>query len=165
MEELTQLAVIEREWEIMDDRPSLLGHAVWSLTDYATEHRGRVRRQAGLFDAWRQPKMAAELFRARYSDDPFITIFGVATRRGSPASRFRTEIADPYGGRSSTRLHVFSNCEDLRILQDCAILSSLDATLHTVIPVDPDRGVVEIEGIRGGTTAAARWASPVRMAA
>lgn len=160
LEELTQVSTIERDWEDMAARQYLIGHAIWSLTDYATEHRGRTRRHSGLLDAWRQPKMAADLFRARYAREPFISLHILQTRRGSPATRFRTEIADPLGGRSSHRLHIFSNCGDLRILQSSQPLASLEATIHTIIPIDPSRGGIEVEGVRDGIAVGARWDPP-----
>lgn len=151
-EELTQLAVIEREWEIMADRPFLTGHAVWSLADYATEYRDRTRRQTGLFDAWRQPKMAAELFRARFAHRPFITLFCVETCIGAPASLYRTELPNPTSESPRHRLHVFSNCDGLRIIQRERILASIDRTPHAVIPINLSRGPVAVEGFSEGKT-------------
>ncbi len=136
----------------MAGRPFLAGHTVWSFTDYATEHRNRTRSQAGLFDAWRQPKMAAELFRARYSDQPFISLFCVQTRLGTPASPYRTEIASPLGSRSAQRLHVFSNCEGIRIHQGGALRASLESTPHTIIPIDLAQGEIVAEGYAAGRT-------------
>ncbi len=80
-EELTQVAVLEKEWTAMADRPYLAGHAIWALSDYATEHRDRFRRLNGLFDAWRRPKMAAELFRARYAAAPFVSLIVTGATR------------------------------------------------------------------------------------
>lgn len=156
LEELAQVAVLEREWEVMAGRPFLIGHAVWSLTDYATEHRRRVRRETGLFDAWRRPKMAAELFRARFAGEPFISLFCVGARLGAPASRFRTELADPYGGGAPLRLHAFSNCAGLRFVQAGATLASIDRTPHAVMPVDLARGGITVEGIANGSTVVGR---------
>jgi len=162
-EELTQLAVIEHEWEIMADRPALTGHAVWSLADYATEYRNRTRRQTGLFDAWRQPKMAAELFRARFAHRPFISLFCLESGIGAPASRFRTELPNPRSKSAHQRLHVFSNCDGLRIHQHDRILASIDRTPHAIIPVDLSRGAVVVEGFSGGETIAQTikpWSHP-----
>ena len=166
IEELTQLAVIEREWEIMAGREYLLGHAVWSLTDYATEYRNRTRRQAGLFDAWRQPKMAAELVRARYARTPFVSLFCTRNRVGAPASRFRTEVADPWGGRSPFRLHVLSNCASLRVAQNGDALICVEATPHTVIPVDLAKGEIIVDGLNGGETVTRsirQWGQPTSI--
>jgi hypothetical protein len=151
-EELTQLAVLERDWETMTGRAYLAGHAVWSLTDYATEYRNRTRRQTGLFDAWRQPKLAAELFRARFAAEPFISLHCVTARIGAPASRFRTELPDPHGGSSPLRLHIFTNCREIRLLQSNSLLASLEATPHVIIPVDLHRGEITAESFARETT-------------
>jgi beta-galactosidase/beta-glucuronidase len=162
-EELAQLAVIEREWEVMDERRYLAGHAVWSFTDYATEHRKRTRRQTGLFDAWRQPKMAADLVRARFAGEPFISMHCVETRLGAPASRFRTELPDPRGGGSPHRLHIFSNCDGVLLVQDDRKLASIEASPHTIIPVDLARGEIVAEGFSTSATVSRRlgpWSEP-----
>ena len=127
--ELTQVATLEYEWKLMADRPFVAGHAVWSFTDYATEHRKRHRRQAGLFDAWRRPKMAAELFRARYGEEPFISLFVT-------------------GGD----LHVFSNCETVRLERDDAPTVDLLRVPHHIVKLDGAFTGVRAEGTRGEKT-------------
>ena len=148
-EELEQLMVIEREWELMADREGLAGHAAWSFTDYATEYRDRTRRQTGLFDAWRRPKMAAELYRARYSRDPFVTLFLARTRFDAEHSRFRKEIENPIPAPDSEWLHVFSNCERIRIDQAESFLATLEGALHYTLPVKIDRGELSAVGQLG----------------
>jgi len=115
-EELRQLIVIERDWDSMEKFPWLTGYAVWCYADYATEYRQRVHRLAGLHDAWRQPKMAAELFRARHSDEAVLSLFVTAFFPDAPHSSFRQEIGEPSPGGAV--LHVFSNCGDLEALID-----------------------------------------------
>jgi hypothetical protein len=131
--ELTQVATLEYEWKIMADRPYVAGHAVWCFTDYATEHRKRVRRQAGLFDAWRQPKMAAELFRSRYSDDPFISLF----------------VA---GSGQKRTLHVFTNLHRLLLTRDDASPIELANNLHHVVDLEGSFARLHVEGTRGNVT-------------
>ena len=109
--ELTQVATLEYEWKLLTDRPYLAGYAVWAFTDYATEYRKRHRRQPGLFDAWRQPKMAAELFRARYSEEPFTTL--IVT-----------------GSGESRKLHIFSNCASLWLAIDDRSPVDLEGSYH-----------------------------------
>jgi hypothetical protein len=153
IEELTQVAVIEREWEAMAGRPFLAGHTVWSFTDYATEHRNRTRRQAGLFDAWRRPKMAAELFRARYATEPFVAIFLVEAAPDGDRSRFRTVHQTPEGCTPDRWLHVFSNCEKIEVRQGGSTLAVLEGAIHSVIGVVRDRGRIEAHGrLRGRAT-------------
>ena len=143
-EELTQVATLEREWELMMDRPYLAGHAVWSLTDYATEHRRRFRRQTGLFDAWRRPKMAAELFRARYAEEPFISLF---VTRSTDAGEDR-------------ELHVFSNCGWIELGIDGEPFATLEGALHHRARIDGGFEEIRANGVRQGLPAEAvirRW--------
>jgi beta-galactosidase len=124
--ELTQVATLEYEWGLMADRPYLAGHAVWAFTDYATEHRKRYRRQPGLFDAWRQPKMAAELFRARYAGEPFVAPFVIDDKS----------------------LHVFSNCDRIHVSIDGSGPVSLDNQLHHVVQLEGPFTEIVVEGQR-----------------
>ena len=132
-EELTQVATMEREWSQMAGRPYLAGHAVWSLTDYATEHRKRYRRFTGLFDAWRRPKMAAELFRARYAAEPFISLFRVE-------------------GVDGAEVHAFSNCDRLDLIIGKQTPVEVEGEIHTVVPIDGPFTAVEAIGRCGGMT-------------
>ena len=135
LEELTQVSTLERDWEIMAGRPYLAGHTVWCLTDYATEHRDRFRRLPGLLDAWRQPKMAGELFRARYSDSPFVSLFVTAQNVEAPPSPYRQEHSPLITG-GGLFLHVFSNCDSVRLSQNGAFLTLLEGAYHHVVEID-----------------------------
>jgi hypothetical protein len=132
--ELTQVATLEYEWNLMEGRPFLAGHAVWAFTDYATEHRKRYRRQPGLFDAWRRPKMAAELYRARYSERPFVSPF----------------LTGPANER---RLHIFTNCQQLRVFRDGAAQAELGPALHHVVDLAGEFSEIVVEGRQSGTKA------------
>jgi len=132
--ELTQVATLEYEWNLMADRAFLAGHAVWSFTDYATEHRKRYRRQPGLFDAWRRPKMAAELFRARYAEEPFVSLF-VTGAAGD-----------------DRELHVFSNCERIRLEWDDALPVNLVGAPHHIVKLEDAFTGVRAKGVRNGAT-------------
>jgi len=132
--ELTQVATLEYEWKLMADRPYLAGHAVWSFTDYSTEYRKRFRRQTGLFDAWRRPKMAAELFRARYADEPFVSLFVTGC------------------AGDDRELHVFSNCERVRIKRDNAPSAELESAFHHVVDLEGGFTDLTFEGDRRGAT-------------
>jgi len=131
--ELTQVATLEYEWKIMADRPYLAGHAVWSFTDYATEYRKRYRRQTGLFDAWRRPKMAAELFRARFADQPFVSLFVT-------------------GASEDRELHIFSNGERIRLEWDDAPPVDLGGAPHHIVKLEGAFTGVTAEATRGGAT-------------
>jgi hypothetical protein len=129
--ELIQVATLEYEWKLMGDRPYLAGHAVWSFTDYATEYRKRCRRQTGLFDAWRRPKMAAELFRARYAEEPFASLFIT-------------------GCAGDKKLHTFTNCERISIKWDDAPSIELEGACHHVVDLEEGFGELTAEGDRQG---------------
>jgi hypothetical protein len=131
--ELIQVATLEYEWKLMEDRPYVAGHAVWSFTDYATEYRKRYRRQAGLFDAWRRPKMAAELFRARYAQEPFVSLF----------------VTEPAG---NPELHVFSNCDRIRLTLQGKTPVSVEGQVHYALSIDGPFAGAKAEGTRGGVT-------------
>ena len=131
--ELIQVATLEYEWKLMADRPYLAGHAVWAFTDYATEHRKRYRRQPGLFDAWRQPKIAAEFFRARYAEEPFVSLFITGTG-------------------DDRDFHIFSNCERIVLTRDGLPPVDLDAAPHHVVALNGDFTGVRAEGVRGKNT-------------
>lgn len=131
--ELTQVATLEYEWGIMADRPYLAGHTVWCMTDYATEHRKRFRRHAGLFDAWRRPKMAAELFRARYADEPFVSLF----------------VTGCAGGED---LHIFTNCDRVRLTRDNEPAEEFDGALHHVVRLEDSFTQISVEGEQQGST-------------
>jgi hypothetical protein len=138
-EELTQVETLECEWELMMDRPCLAGHAVWSLTDYATEHRRRFRRHTGVFDAWRRPKMAAELFRARYAEEPFISLF--VTRSADSAE--------------NRELHVFSNCGRIELTLDGEPFATLEGALHYRVRIAAGFEEIQANGDRQGFPAEA----------
>jgi beta-galactosidase len=153
-EELAQVAAVESDWEAMAGRPFLAGHAVWSFSDYATEYRRRFRGLSGLVDAWRRPKMAAELFRARYAEAPFVSLVVTAPGPPAPATRFRKEV--PLGGGPADRgreLHVFTNCETVRLARGGAMVALLEGAIHYVLPVGADFGEVIATGSARGRIA------------
>ncbi|MEM9598511.1 MAG: glycoside hydrolase family 2 TIM barrel-domain containing protein, partial [Acidobacteriota bacterium] len=75
-EEATQLATIQRDQALLENKPWVAGFAIWSFNDYATAHRKRYRRLPGLVDPWRLPKMSASLFAASYGEGPVLELFG-----------------------------------------------------------------------------------------
>jgi len=81
--------------------------------------------------------MAAELFRARYAEKPFVSLFLT-------------------GSAGEERLHAFTNCDRIRLARDGASLTELENAFHHV--VDLGGGFTEIiaEGDRGGTTVVER---------
>jgi beta-galactosidase len=134
-EELIQVATLEQEWEQFADLPYVAGHTVWSFADYATEHRNRFRRLNGLLDAWRRPKMAAQLFRARFAAEAFVALFVTQPGPEATPSRYRMDHRDSGDGRAPLELHAFTNCETLRLARDGSMLAVLEGALHHVIPL------------------------------
>ncbi len=154
-EELTQLNTLHRDWEAMADKPCVAGYAVWGLTDYATEHRDRFRRLPGLLDAWRRPKMAAELFRARHSRDPFVALFVTCRGPDQPPSRFRQDIDLEQDG--DHLIHVFSNCDRIDLAIDGATPHRLEGAIHFVLAAEAMPESLETMGISGATTTTSKW--------
>ena len=155
LEELTQLAVIERDWEAMAGRPYVAGYAVWCLTDYATEHRDRFRRRPGLLDAWRRPKRAASLYRARYATKPFVDIFVTGCGLEIPPTRFRRDLRLDEDG--AHEIHVFSNCERIELRIDDGAAVELEGAPHHVVRVGARPGRVEATGFHDGITIDSAW--------
>ncbi len=131
--ELTQVATLESDWSLMADRSYLAGHAVWSFTDYATEHRKRYRRQPGLFDAWRRPKMAAELFRARYAEEPFVSLFVT-------------------GAAGDKKLQIFSNCDQVQLTIDDNPTVGFEGGPHNIMNLEDGFTAASAEAVRGDIT-------------
>ncbi|MCD4751194.1 MAG: hypothetical protein K8R59_17610, partial [Thermoanaerobaculales bacterium] len=156
-EELTQLNVLEQEWEQMAGRPYLAGYAVWCFTDYATEHRDRFRRLAGLCDAWRRPKMAAELFRARHSAEPFVALFVTNATTEKLPSRFRQEIPCDEGGPPDRELHVLTNCDSIRIDRDGVGVGPFDGAIHYVVGLGGTFEELTVSGLREGVEIEEKW--------
>lgn len=150
-QELIQLAAIETDWERMADLPFVAGHAIWCLSDYATEHRNRFRRFPGLLDAWRWPKMAAELFRARYSKRPFVSLHITEPGPHVPPTRFRIEHRVDGDGRAPHELHVFTNCETVRVARDGSMLPVLEGAIHHVLPLFGSFEEIIATGSQDGT--------------
>jgi hypothetical protein len=88
-----------------------------------------------MFDAWRWPKMAAELFRARYSKRPFVSLHITAPGPQTAATRFRIEHRTDGDGRAPLELHAFTNCETLRVARDGSMLAVLEGAIHHVLPL------------------------------
>jgi beta-galactosidase len=149
--ELLQLVAVERDWEQMADLPFVAGHAVWCFADYATEHRERFRRLPGLFDAWRWPKMAADLFRARYAKRPFVSLHITAPGPQATPTRFRIEHRVEGDGRAPVELHAFTNCETLRVARDGSMLAVLEGAIHHVLPLFGTFAEIIATGSRDGT--------------
>lgn len=75
--ERLQMEAIEALWRAIDGKPYVAGYLLWAFNDYPTMFRQRFVRHTGKFDAWRLPKLAALLFKARHSARPFVEMVAV----------------------------------------------------------------------------------------
>lgn len=119
--EARQVQAMETEYEALKDKPWVAGYAVWCFADYATMHRSRVRRCAGLLDAWRRAKPAADLFRARHGDGPFIALHGDWGHHPRAAP--------------SRTIHLFTNCQRTELRSDGELVAEVLERPHAALEV------------------------------
>jgi beta-galactosidase len=137
-EERAQLDVLERDRAILRADPAVAGFAIWAFADYATEHAARYRRLPGLYDAWRQPKMAAALFRAWFVDQPVLEIFGDWGERPP---------GEPDGERT---VHVITNCRNVVLSLAGRTLAQWPEGPRHEVALEPAPGtVIEARGELG----------------
>ena len=75
-EERRQCDILLADWETLADKPYVAGWCLWCWADYATLRKKRYLRWSGIVDAWRSPKMAADLVRARCLAEPVLALHG-----------------------------------------------------------------------------------------
>jgi hypothetical protein len=75
--------------------------------------------------------MAAELFRARYAEEPFVSLFVT-------------------GCAGDKKLHTFTNCERISIKRDNAPSIDLEGALHHEVDLEGDFTELSVEGDRRG---------------
>lgn len=109
--EIKQLETIKHDLQQLDQKAWVAGFTIWCMNDYATMRKNRYLRHSGVFDAWRQPKLAAHYLRARFSDEPFVEIIGDWSRENP--NRLRD-------------IHLLTNCPNLRLLQGEQVLQTVD---------------------------------------
>jgi beta-galactosidase len=120
--ETRHLRAMEKDWTVLAGRPWVAGYAQWCFADYATLHRQRYRRQAGLFDAWRQPKPAADLFRARHTAQPFVSLHG--------------EWGDHPGAPARRLVRLFTNCRRAELRLGSERVAEVDNRTHAEWEID-----------------------------
>ena len=118
--ELKQIAAFERDAALLRDRPFVAGYALWCYADYASQRRGRCRRQPGLVDAWRTPKMSASYMQAGLAKELFLHAYG--------DWGLNTE-------GSTRNIHLFSNAERLILRVKGKILADVEAKQYTLVTV------------------------------
>lgn len=113
--ERAQVKAIKDLWVALADKEYVAGHALWAFNDYPTMFRRRYVRFTGKFDAWRQPKLAASLFKARYYEQPFVEVIGPwgDTEPGAPV-----------------RLDLFTNCARVTVVAGDRQITFDPAGLH-----------------------------------
>ncbi|MFO7871237.1 MAG: glycoside hydrolase family 2 TIM barrel-domain containing protein [Kiritimatiellia bacterium] len=132
--EYAQVKQIEEAWQAMGGREFTAGHLFWSFNDYATMRKRRYRRFSGLVDAWRVPKMSAALFRAGYTGEPFVRVFGDWGRNGGPRRR----------------IYVFTNCSSAEISVNGKRVEELRGGISFCADIDFEPGILAVRGERGG---------------
>jgi hypothetical protein len=95
--------------------------------------------------------MAAELFRARYSKRPFVSLHVTGAGPQTTPTRFRIEHRVDGDGRAPLELHAFTNCETLRVARDGSILAVLEGAIHHVLPLFGTFEEIIATGSRDGT--------------
>jgi len=75
-EERRQCDILLADWNKLEDKPYVAGWCLWCWADYATLRKKRYLRWSGIVDAWRSPKMAADLVRARCLAETVLALHG-----------------------------------------------------------------------------------------
>ena len=138
--EVEQVALIEDDLEKMKGKPEVAGFALWSFNDYATLRKGRYLRCCGLVDAWRVPKMSAALLKAKYTTDPFVTVFGHWGTCPGPETGSRT-------------LHIFTNCDEIVLRVNGREVAAQTGAPHVVQTLAFEPGILSVTGKKGGLDA------------
>ncbi len=95
--------------------------------------------------------MAAELFRARYSKRPFVSLHVTAPGPQTNPTRYRIEHRVEGDGRAPLELHTFTNCETLRVARDGSMLAVLEGAIHHVVPLFGNFDEIIATGSSDGT--------------
>ncbi len=139
--ELKQIARWEHDLALIEARPFVAGYALWCHADYASQRKGRRRRQSGLVDAWRLPKLSASYMQARTARALFVAVHGDWSERAADGPR---------------QVHVFSNAARLTAVLNGKALAEVPASLYTMLTVPFASGVLEIVAARGDERQTAR---------
>lgn len=134
-DELRQVAGIQAALDALADKPYVAGFALWCFNDYATLRKQRYLRHSGVLDAWRLPKLAAALLRARFSEAPFVKLFA---DWGSAR------------GASPREVHLFTNCAEVSLHRNgCEVAAfAVDKPCRTLsVPFEP--GTLRAEARHG----------------
>lgn len=138
-EELKQVKVIETDLARLEGKEFNSGCIVWCMNDYATLRKKRYLRYSGIFDAWRLPKMSRAFLRARWTDKPFIQVFGDWT------------VGKGVGEAGTSReIHVFSNCRRISLLRNGREIVSSGGKAHMVFHVEFQEGTLKALGRQDG---------------
>ena len=78
--EWDQVMRVSADLDAIAKRPAVAGFFIWSFQDYATLRKKRYKRCCGLVDAWRHPKLAFWMLKARFGDEPVVKIAAERTR-------------------------------------------------------------------------------------
>ena len=138
--EAEQMALIARELKMFEHKAHVAGFAIWCFNDYATMRKERYNRQCGLVDAWRVPKMSAAFLRAKYTGEPFITVFANWGETG--------------GGETGARdAHIFTNCDEVAIVQNGRPVATIGGAPYRLQPLPFEPGSLVFVGRKDGREA------------
>ena len=143
--EAMQVAVIESDLSKIERKPYVAGFALWCFNDYATLRKKRYKRHSGIVDAWRVPKMASALMQAKYSNEPFVKLFGNWGEDGDQG----VEQSD--GQRETEKecreIHIFTNCDRVVVSKNGTEIFSLNEGVHFVRRIDFEPGELLATGV------------------
>ncbi|MBT3293813.1 MAG: hypothetical protein HN919_19675 [Verrucomicrobia bacterium] len=77
--EWDQVMRVSGDLDAIAERPAVAGFFIWSFQDYATLRKKRYKRCCGLVDAWRIPKLAFWMLKARFGQEPVVKIAAECT--------------------------------------------------------------------------------------
>jgi len=93
-EERRQCEILLADWAKLADKPYVAGWCLWCWADYATLRKKRYLRWSGIVDAWRTPKMSADLVRARCLERAVLALHGDWSTTNPAATRSVTVISN-----------------------------------------------------------------------
>jgi beta-galactosidase len=141
-EELRQVQTFEQDLAGITAKPFVAGYALWSFNDYSTLRKERYRRESGIVDAWRNPKMSAALLRAMYLDRAFVSVHGDWG-----------QCVDSAEAGSSRIVHIFTNCEEVTVLRNGLEIFSMCGGIHTAKEIEFEPGQLVVRGLKDGCAA------------
>ena len=119
--ELEQLGALHQAITASEEvGPACAGYAIWSFNDYATLRKNRVRRECGLLDATRVPKLSSEWLAARLTSRTILSV----------------RVDWSAHGAEQRRVTIVTNAEPQPIVQGETLTSFEDSDIPCVYTAD-----------------------------